>query len=137
ALLDIFSRVGIPEIVCSDQGTNFTSALTREFLSLLGCTPRFSTPEHPESNGLVERWNGIFKNMLFHIIQKENRGWDKFIPFLLWAYREIPHETTGAAPFELLYGRPPRGPLGLLKTVFTGDFDPPVTLRESAADYLS
>lgn len=71
AMLEIFSRSGIPEVVCSDCGTNFTAALTREFLTRLGCSPRFSTPDHPESNGAVERWNRVFKNMLFHVISEQ------------------------------------------------------------------
>lgn len=69
ALLTIFSRTGIPSVICSDCGTNFTAQLTREFLARLGCSPRFSTPDHPDSNGAVERWNRVFKNMLFHVIE--------------------------------------------------------------------
>lgn len=101
ALLSVFSRTGIPEVVCSDCGTNFTAALTSEFLAKLGCSPRFSTPDHPESNGSVERWNRVFKNMLYHVIEKDARNWDRFVPFLLWAYREVPHDTTGVSPFRM------------------------------------
>ncbi|XP_077485844.1 uncharacterized protein LOC144096891 [Amblyomma americanum] len=49
ALLTVFSRTGVPEVICSDQGTNVTSQLTQAFLARLGCSPRFSTPEHPEN----------------------------------------------------------------------------------------
>lgn len=41
------------------------------------------------------------------------------IPYVLWAYREIPNTTTGVAPFQLLYGRPPEGPLSILKKSWT------------------
>ncbi|GBN26069.1 hypothetical protein AVEN_100457-1 [Araneus ventricosus] len=44
ALLEIFMRTGIPEIICSDQGTNFTLQFTKEFEDRLGISPRFSTP---------------------------------------------------------------------------------------------
>lgn len=136
ALLEVFCRTGIPEELCTDQGTNFTAGLTREFLRRLGCTPRFSTPDHPESNGSVERWNRVFKNMLYHVIQKEERGWDRFVPYLLWAYREVPHDTTGVSPFEMLYGRAPVGPLSILKNTWTGEVDVPDTLREAPGEYL-
>ncbi|XP_077541120.1 uncharacterized protein LOC144153344 [Haemaphysalis longicornis] len=59
ALLTIFSRTGISELICSDQGTNFTSQLTQSFLERLGCAPRFSTPEHPESNGTLAAIRGL------------------------------------------------------------------------------
>ncbi|XP_042142741.1 uncharacterized protein LOC115313958 [Ixodes scapularis] len=64
ASLEVFSRMGTPEVISSDQGSNFTAGLTRELMSRLGVSPRFSTPGHPESNGLVERWNQTFKGML-------------------------------------------------------------------------
>ena len=41
--------------------------------------------------------------------------WDALIPFVLFAYREVPQESTGFSPFELMYGREVRGPLDVLK----------------------
>jgi hypothetical protein len=43
---------------------------------------------------------------------KEPSNWDKFISYILFAYREVPNETTGFSSFELLYDRHVRGPLG-------------------------
>ncbi|GFS47629.1 hypothetical protein TNCV_1973251 [Trichonephila clavipes] len=115
ALLEIFSRTGIPEVIVMDNATNFTASLTQEFLKILGACPRFSTPYHPEGNGLIERWNRTLKNMLHHIIREKGRSWHRHIPFLLWAYREVPNATTGTPPFLLMYGRDPKGPLSILK----------------------
>ncbi|XP_042144967.1 uncharacterized protein LOC121835094 [Ixodes scapularis] len=137
ALLEIFARLGVPEVVCSDQGTNFTAKVTQQLLSKLGACPRFSTPDHPQSNGLVERWNGTFKSMLFHIVREHGREWDKFVPFLLWAYREVPNVTTGKLPFELMYGRVLVGPLSILQKTWSGDWAFPDTLGVSAEEYLS
>ncbi|XP_077553336.1 LOW QUALITY PROTEIN: uncharacterized protein LOC144168174 [Haemaphysalis longicornis] len=136
ALLTIFSRTGIPELICSDQGTTFTFQLTQSFLERLGCAPRFSSPEHPESNGTVERWNRVLKNMLFHVIEKDPRNWDRLVPFVLWAYREVPHDTTGVAPFRMLYGRNPTGLLAILQHSWTGELPVPGTLKEEPAKYL-
>ncbi|GFX71351.1 hypothetical protein TNCV_2453621 [Trichonephila clavipes] len=52
AILEIFSRTGIPEVIVMDNATNFTASLTQEFLKILGACPRFSTPYHPEGNGI-------------------------------------------------------------------------------------
>ena len=46
------------------------------------------------------------------------KEWDKKIPYLLFAYREVPQASTGFSPFELLYGRDVRGPLDILKEVW-------------------
>ncbi|GFW55104.1 hypothetical protein TNCV_262021 [Trichonephila clavipes] len=132
----IFSRTGIPSIIASDQGTNFKSALTQEFTKRIGSSPRFSCPGYPASNGLVERWNKVLKDMIHHVIREDPRSWDQQLPFLLFAYREVPNTTTGVSPFRLLYGREARGPLAILKSSCAGEIHLPTNISQSAADYL-
>jgi len=43
------------------------------------------------------------------------KDWDKYLGALLYAYREIPHESLGFSPFELLCGRSIRCPMLTLK----------------------
>ncbi|GFW74102.1 hypothetical protein TNCV_4176481 [Trichonephila clavipes] len=136
SLLQIFSRTGIPSIIASDQGTNFKSALTQEFTKRIGSSPRFSCPGYPASNGLVERWNKVLKDMIHHVIREDSRSWDRQLPFLLFAYREVPNTTTGVSPFRLLYGREARGPLAILKSSWAGEIHLPTNISQSAADYL-
>jgi hypothetical protein len=45
-------------------------------------------------------------------VQNTNE-WDELLPFVLFACIQVPHEETGFAPFELLYGWPVRGPTQL------------------------
>ena len=44
-----------------------------------------------------------------------SKDWDRWLPYLMFAYREVPQASTGFSPFELLYGRQVRGPLDLLR----------------------
>ena len=37
------------------------------------------------------------------------------LKYVLFSYRSMPHSSTGFSPFELIYGRPVRGPLDVLK----------------------
>ena len=53
--------------------------------------------------------------MLRKAASAEGKDWDKLIPYLLFAYREVPQDSTGFSPFELLYGRAVRGPLDVIK----------------------
>ncbi len=80
-----------------------------------------TTPFHPQTDGLVERFNGTLKSMLKKFVAETGRDWDKWIPFLLFAYREVPQCSTGFSPFELLYGRQVRGPLDMLKEEWTAE----------------
>ena len=56
----MFTHVGVPQVLISDCGTNFTSQ------------------------------NQTCKNMLYHIVQQHGRQWHKFVPLMTWALREVP-----------------------------------------------
>ena len=121
ALVDLYSRVGIPEEVLSDQGSQFTSECMKEVSRLLGIKQLTSTPYHPMCNGLVERFNGTLKTMIKRLCNKQPKLWHRFINAALFAYREVPQESTGFSPFELLYGRSIRGPMHVLRQLWTQD----------------
>lgn len=106
------------------------------FLERIGCVPRFNTPAHPEAWGLVERLNQTFKRMLHHAITNHSRQWHKCIPFIIWAIRESGNETTGMAPYTLLYGHQPRGPLHILRESWTGERTLPLDLNKSETEYM-
>ncbi len=120
ALLDIYSRVGLPEEVLSDLGTQFVSEVMGEVCRLLRVRQMTTTPYHPMCNGLVERFNGTMKQMLKRLCNEQPKEWDRFLNALLFAYREVPQESTGFSPFELLYGRTVRGPMQILRELWTG-----------------
>ena len=70
-------------------------------------------------NGLVEKFNGTLKQMLKRMCAERPKDWDKYLNALLFAYREVPQESLGFSPFELLYGRSVRGPMMILKELWT------------------
>ena len=114
-LVKMFARVGIPKELLTDQGSNFQSQLLQELYRLLHIEALRTSPYHPQTDGLLERFNHTLKSMLRKTAGEEGKYWDTLIPFLLFAYREVPQESTGFSPFELLYGRAVRGPLDVLK----------------------
>lgn len=114
-LLQLFSRVGVAKEILTDCGTNFMSKLLKQVYQLLGVKGIRTTPYHPQTDGLVERYNKTLKHMLRKFVSSTGSDWDQWLPYLLFAYREVPQSSTGFSPFELLYGRQVRGPLDLLK----------------------
>ena len=125
ALLDMYSRLGIPDEVLSDQGIRFASSCMQEVSRLLSINRLSTMPYHPICNRLVERFNGTLKKMLRRLCSEQPRQWHRFINPLLFAYREAPQEATGFSPFELLYGRTVRGPVQILKELWTKETDVP------------
>ena len=78
-----------------------------------------TTPYHQQGNGLVERFNGTLKNMLRKMCEEKPSDWDRYLPAVLFAYREAPQDIVGFSLFELLYGRTVRGPVSILKELWT------------------
>ena len=86
------------------------------------------------SNGAVERFNGTLKEMLRKVTFDKPSDWDNYLPAVLFAYREVPHTTTGYSPFELMYGRKVRGPMSIVKTILTEETQD--SMVRSTYDYL-
>ena len=63
----------------------------------------------------MERLNKTLKSMIRKFVHKDSSNWDRWIDPLLFAVREVPQASTGFSPFELLFGRTPRGVLDLVK----------------------
>ena len=125
ALLDMYSRIGVPEEVLSDLGTQFTSDCMKEVSRLLSIRRLTTSPYHPACNGLVEKFNGTLKRMLRRLCHEQPRQWHRYINPLLFAYREARQEATGFSPFELLYGRTVRGPVQILKELWSKEENVP------------
>src|SRR5215471_3391169 len=109
-LEEIICRHGAPRRILSDRESHFNNrlmeGLTKEFKIKHG----FSTPYHPKTNGLVERFNKTLCESLAKL-GKENKDWDKHIAPVLFAYRTKKHETIGIEPFYATYGRKARFPI--------------------------
>lgn len=95
ALVQLFSRVGLPDEILTDQGTNFTSRLIQLLSKQLGITTIKTTLDHPQTDGLVERFNQTLKRMLQKFVSDTGKDWDRWLPFLLFAYCEVPQASTG------------------------------------------
>ena len=123
ALVDIYSRLGIKEEVLSDQGAQFISDCTKEVCKLLGVLQSTTTPYHPMCNGLVETFNGTLKKMLRRLCSEKPKQWHRYINALLFVYREVSHDSTHFALFELMYGSTVRGPMRILGELWTKNID--------------
>ena len=64
ALVEMFSRVGIPDEMLTDCGSQFTAEVMKEVSRLLSLQQLTTTPYHPMCNGLVERFHATMKQML-------------------------------------------------------------------------
>ena len=107
---EIFCRHGAPRTPLSDRGSNFLSSLVKEVCRLLNTKKVNTTAYHPQTDGLVERFNNTLAESISHFVSSNQQDWDVYIPAIQFAYRASPCVSTGDSPFYLLYGREPRLP---------------------------
>ena len=106
ALVNLFATMGIPQIVHSDQGQNFESAVLKQTLDAFGIRKSHTTAYHPQGDGLVERFNRSLLQLLRTYVDKEF-DWEQHLPLALYAYRTAAHSSTGISPHMLMFGREP------------------------------
>eukprot|EP00731_Ephydatia_muelleri_P015652 Em0009g76a len=107
-------RFGAPDVLHTDQGRNFESALFKEVCLLLGVHKTRTTPYHPQSDGLVERFNRTLLDLLSIAAREDEQNWDLCIPTVMLAYRTSVQESTGCTPYFLLFGREARLPVDVM-----------------------
>jgi len=118
----VFTLVGPPQRLHSDQGRNFESHILRELCKAFGVTKSRTTPYHPMGDGLVERMNRSILNLLRGLVDKEE-DWEEHLQLLLYLYRTTKHATTGLSPYETLFGSNPP-PLNIPTSGIISHLDP-------------
>lgn len=58
---------------------------------------------HPQTNGIVERFNKTLKAKLRKAINKDGRNGDQLLPYLLFVVKEVTQASTIFSSFDLLY----------------------------------
>lgn len=109
-----FCVYGFPQRIHSDQGANFESRLIKELLQIAGVQKSRTTAYHPMGNGQVERFNRTLGNMIRALPPRTKQDWPRMLQTLTFTYNCTAHESTGFAPFYLMFGRIPRLPVDLM-----------------------
>ena len=76
-----------------------------------------TTPYHPQGNGACERFNQTVLSLLGSLGDNEQRHWPEQLPWLLQAYNNSEHSTTGLTPFFVMCGRHARLPVDVISGV--------------------
>ena len=111
-LINVFARHGVPQVITTDNGVQFTSDMTKIFLDLYDVYVRFSTTYHPETNGLTENRNKEIGKLL-RVLGEKHKEWDEVLPSALWALRTTKNSVTNHSSFELVYGREDQQPFDI------------------------
>ena len=103
---------GVPTSIISDRGAQFTANFWRSFQKGLGTQVNLSTTFHPQTDGQAERTIQTLEDMLRACIIDFKGSWDDHLPLIEFAYNNSYHSSIQMAPYEALYGRKCRSPIG-------------------------
>ena len=107
-----FTTSGLPQILVTDNGPQFTSAQFAQFTKNNGIKHVTTSPYHLSTNGLAERMVQTFKEGMR---RQKTGSIETRIARFLFAYRNTPQSTTGVSPAVMMFKRPLRYHLDLLK----------------------
>uniref|UniRef100_A0A8C1I8K6 Gypsy retrotransposon integrase-like protein 1 n=1 Tax=Cyprinus carpio TaxID=7962 RepID=A0A8C1I8K6_CYPCA len=134
ALTQFISIFGIPKIVQSDQGSNFTSHLFSQVLKLLHIKHNKASAYHAQSQGALERFHQTLKSLLRSYCTEMEGDWEQGLPWLMLSAREVCQESTGFSPNDLVFGHTVRGPLAVLRDQWV-ESAPPKNLQSYVNDF--
>ncbi len=98
------SLFGIPEVIVSDQGTEFTSNIIKDLTKLFKIHHVLASPYHPQSNASLERTHATLKDYLKHFISKNPDSWDEYVTHAILYFNTTIHSSTKFSPYELVFG---------------------------------
>jgi len=104
---EIWKLHGVPRMILSDRGPQFTSKFMEEFTKVLGTKRKLSTAYHPQTNGQMERINQEIGMFLQHYVNYQQDNWTDWLATAEFSYNDKKHMVTRRTPFELNFGRHP------------------------------
>ncbi|GKT16670.1 hypothetical protein ADUPG1_004147, partial [Aduncisulcus paluster] len=115
-MMDYFMSYGIPEIIRSDNGTQFINAILERLFQALHISHHRTIPYNPQSNGIIERSNREMLKFLRAMIAEglDPCDWDVALKEIQFLMNTQEHSALGLSPFELVYGREPTDIFDLL-----------------------
>ena len=90
--MKLCATYGLPEIAHSDQERAFESTILRQTLEAFGTMKTYTTPYHPQGNGMVEQFHRSMLQLLRTYVEKEE-DWKQYLPIALYAYRTAQHSS--------------------------------------------
>lgn len=111
AMVNIFTQIGIPKVLISDNGLELTKGVFREATDLMGIQRKTITAYHPEANGQAERQFKDIGRYLSAYVMENQTDWSKGIQLAAFSHNTAFCRSTGETPFFAMFHRDPLWPL--------------------------
>ena len=109
---EIVQLHGVLVSIISEKDSRFTTHFLKSFQKAMGTQLTMSTTFHPQTDGQSERTIQVLEDMLRACVQDLKGSWEEHLPLVEFAYNNSYQASIQTAPYEVLYGRPCRSPIG-------------------------
>ncbi|KAL0396344.1 UNVERIFIED_CONTAM: Transposon Ty3-I Gag-Pol polyprotein [Sesamum calycinum] len=100
----------VPKDIISERDARFTGRFWTALFNMMGTELKFSTANHPQTDGQTERVNALVEDYLRHYVSASQRNWVDLLDVAQFSYNLHKSSATGMSPFELAYGQQPTTP---------------------------
>jgi transposase InsO family protein len=102
----VASGYGIPQVLLTDNGSQFVAKFFQTFCKILGLKQVFTSAYRPSTNGQTERFNRTVAEFMGAYVSEHQSDWDDLAAVATYSYNNKPHASTGFTPFELVTAIP-------------------------------
>ena len=95
---------GPPEALLSDRGRTFSGDVLANICSKLGVKKIFTSPYHPQCDGMVEKFNSTLLRDIRAFVDADDANWHELVAGAVFRYNTSRHSATGCTPFRATYG---------------------------------
>ena len=106
AFLDVCCRWGPPQVIRSDNGSEFCNSVVKSLFEVFGVTVKHGAVRHPQSQGAAERFNRTLLTLIRKTLDEAD-DWRASLDLLLYYYRTRPHAVTNISPMLAMVGWQP------------------------------
>ena len=114
---NVFRLHGLSRSIVCDRDPRFTAEFFKEVFSRLGSKLKFSTANHPQTDGQSERANRVVGDIWRSFVNHRQNNWDDCLPFCEFAINDMLQESTKETPFRIVYGWHPTSPADVLNDI--------------------
>ena len=105
---NVYRLYGLSRTIVCVRDPRFTAEFFSEVFKRLKVDLRFSTSQHPETDGQTERTHRTIGQILRSVVNHRQNDWEDVLPLCELAYNDMTHGSTQNSPFFLTYGQNPR-----------------------------
>ena len=115
----VVAPFGVPKVVISDRGPQFSSSVWKEILGTLGTRVALASTHHPQTDGQSERAIQTLLRLVRAFASEQQELWEDLLPTFELSLNHAQSKATKHSPFQILFGRSPRTPIDFARENLT------------------